>query len=179
MEVKLAFLQENLHMPLRKASLMSLCHIRLLLSEHPVTVCSVLSKTQAFVFYRGFVSISLDLMYRPLIPRAQKRLELMDPQKLFINTAAHQQAGVRAQTHSWVFFLTETWAPLSQTSHVVAWGGGGLRVGTAKPFQDMERPVVNSGHGSHCLLAVSFSSTPVKNHLSPGLCAVCPQGSMC
>lgn len=119
----MAFLQKSLHVPLRKASLMSPCHVRLLLSEHPVTVCIVLSKTQAFVLYGSFVSTRLDLMYRPLLPRAQKLLELMDPQKLFINTAAHQQAGVRAQTYSWVFFLTETWAPLSQTSHVVAWGG--------------------------------------------------------
>lgn len=109
-------------MPLRKASLMSLRHVPLLLSEHPATVCSVLSKTQVIVFCWSFVSTRLDLMYRPLIPRAQKRLELMDPQKLFTNTAAHQQAGVRAQTDSWVFFLTETWAPLSQTSHMVAWG---------------------------------------------------------
>lgn len=82
MEVKLAFLQKSLPVPLRKASLMSLCHIRLLLSEHPVTVCIVLSKTQAFVFYGSFVSTRMDLTYRPLISRAQKLLELMDPQKL-------------------------------------------------------------------------------------------------
>lgn len=138
----MVFLQENLRVPLRKASLMSLRHVRLLLSEHPVTVCSVLSKTQASVFCWSFVSTRLDLMYRPLVPRAQNRLELMDPQKPFANTAAHQQAGVRAQTDSWVFFfsLTETWAPLSQTSRMVAWGSA-LGVGHSLALP---------GHGETC-----------------------------
>lgn len=123
----MAFLQENLHVPLRKASLMSLRHVPLLLSEHPATVCSVLFKTQVIVFCWSFVSTRLDLMYRPLIPRAQKRLELMDPQKLSTNSCSSTGRSQGPDRLLGLFFNGNLGSPLSDFTY--GGMGGALGVG--------------------------------------------------